>query len=194
MFARSRLDALCDGIFAVAMTLLVLDLRLPEDFHPQRAGDLIDGLSALWPKFLPYAISFGVLGMRWLSNVELRTRAEFFDRHYASWWMVYLLLITCVPFTTIVLSRFGNLAPALWLYVGHTLLIALVGVRLVALTPGLETGPHIKERQTGSIVLIASSILAFAVSFVSPREALWALALNFIAPGVTRLFRRRASA
>jgi hypothetical protein len=46
-----RLDALGDGIFAVAMTLLVLDLRLPENFHPQTSREFIDGLGELWPKF-----------------------------------------------------------------------------------------------------------------------------------------------
>lgn len=192
MFARSRLDALGDGIFAVAMTLLVLDLRLPEDFHPQTAAAFVQGLAGLWPKVLPYVLSFGVLGMRWLGNVELRSREEFVDRHYVYWWLGYLLLITCVPFSTIVVGRFGTFAPAVWLYIAHTLLIALIGLRLISLTPGLEPGPHLRHRRTGSIVLIVSALLAFALSFVSPREAIWAFALNFAVPGLTRRFSPRA--
>ena len=56
MYPKAWLDALSDGIFAVAMTLLVLDVRLPEDFHPQNAAELLSGLNSLWPKFLPYGL------------------------------------------------------------------------------------------------------------------------------------------
>ncbi|HEY1505549.1 MAG TPA: TMEM175 family protein [Stellaceae bacterium] len=192
MFARSRLDALGDGIFAVAMTLLVLDLRLPDDFHPQSAAEFVEGLATLWPKLLPYVLSFSVLGMRWLANVELRTREEFFGRKYVDWWLFYLLLITCVPFSTIVVSRYGNFAPAVWLYIGHTMLIALISMRLVYLTPGLEPGEHLRRRQTGAIVLAVTAVLAFGLSFLSPRDAIWAFTLNFLAPRLTRRLHRTA--
>ena len=46
------------------MTLLVLDVRLPEDFAPRDANDLLKGLLGLAPKFLPYVLSFAVLGLR----------------------------------------------------------------------------------------------------------------------------------
>ena len=101
--SKVRLDALTDGIFAVAMTILVLDLRLPEDFHPADDGAMAHALLGLWPKFLPYALSFYVLGSIWLAAIKLRSRAEFFDKQYVSWWLVQLLLATCLPF-----SKFGH--------------------------------------------------------------------------------------
>jgi uncharacterized membrane protein len=64
MFSKARLDTLSDGIFGVAMTLLILDVRLPEDFHPEDGAELVRGLLDLWPKFLPYVLSFGVLSLR----------------------------------------------------------------------------------------------------------------------------------
>jgi uncharacterized membrane protein len=67
MFQKSRLDALSDGIFGVAMTLLILDVRLPDDFYPKDGAELVQGLLGVWPRFL---------------------------------WLSYLLLITCVPFST----------------------------------------------------------------------------------------------
>src|ERR1700688_1104859 len=97
-------------------------------------------------------------------------------------WLLYLLLITCVPFTTIVVGRFAHLPPAIWLYAGHTLLIAAVGLRLVFITPHLEHGDHLLRRQLSAILLMFSSLLAIGLSFVNPREALWGLALNFAAP------------
>jgi len=193
MFSKARLDALSDGIFGVAMTLLILDVRLPEDFHPTNGAELLHGLYALWPKILPYVLSFGVLGLRWLSNVEIRTRADSVNREYVNWWLLYLFLITCVPFTTIVVGRFVHFAPAIWLYAGHTLLIALIGMRLNAITPHLEQGHHLRHRQLSALLLSATSLLAIAMSFVNPRVALWALALNFALP-LLRKWRRGAEA
>jgi uncharacterized membrane protein len=193
MFSKARLDTLSDGIFGVAMTLLILDVRLPDDFHPNDTGDLLRGLADLWPKFLPYVLSFGVLGLRWLANIEVRTRAEYVNREYVNWWLFYLLLITCVPFSTIVVGRFGHFAPAIWLYAGHTLLIAAVGLRLVFITPELEQGDHLRHRQLSAMLLIASSLLAIGLSFVHPRIALWALAVNLAAP-VLRRWSRPANA
>jgi uncharacterized membrane protein len=193
MFSKSRLDTLSDGIFGVAMTLLILDVRLPDDFHPGDSAALLQGLLDLWPKFVPYMLSFGVLGLRWLSNIELRSRAEYVDREYVNWWLLYQFLITCVPFTTIVVGRFAHFPPAIWLYAGHTLLIALVGVRLMQLTPHLEQGDHLQHRQISAWLLIISSLLAIAISFVSPRVALWALMLNFAGP-VIRVWSKRAQA
>jgi uncharacterized membrane protein len=192
MFSKARLDTLSDGIFGVAMTLLVLDVRLPENFHPRDNAELIQGLLNLWPKFLPYLLSFGVLGLRWLANIEVRSRAEYVNREYVNWWLLYLLLITCVPFTTIVVGNFGHSAPAIWLYAGHTLLIAAVGLRLVAITPHLEQGDHLDRRQFSALLLIGSSVLAIAVSFFDPRIALWALALNLAAPIIRRWTQRSA--
>ena|SRR5579871_2296614 len=186
MFPKGRLDALTDGIFGVAMTLLVLDVRLPEDFHPHNSNELIKGLAEVWPKFLPYVISFVVLGLRWLGSLEARTRTEFLDRDFANWWLLYLLLITFVPFSTMVVGRYASLEPAIWLYAGHTLLIALVSMRMVAITPELEQGPHLRHRQISSILLAASSLLAISLSFLGTRVALWALAINFLQPVIER--------
>src|SRR6185312_2616104 len=99
MYPKARLDALSDAIFGVSMTLLVLDVRLPEDVHPKDANELLLAMLGLMPRFLPYVLSFAVLGLRWLSNIHLRTRGETLNRKYTHWWLIYHLLITCVPFT-----------------------------------------------------------------------------------------------
>ena len=52
-----------DGVFAVAMTLLVIDIKLPEGLHPATGAELLDALSALKTQFLVYIISFLVLGL-----------------------------------------------------------------------------------------------------------------------------------
>jgi hypothetical protein len=109
MFSKARLGALSDGIFGVAMTLLILDIRLPEDFSPRDGTELLQGPAGLWPKFLPCALSFGVLGLRWLANI--RSRAEYFNPEYVNWWLLYHFLNRrCWP---IALS-FVHVRIALW--------------------------------------------------------------------------------
>jgi uncharacterized membrane protein len=186
VYPKARLDALSDGIFGVAMTLLVLDVRLPDDFAPRDANELLRGLASLMPKFWPYVLSFGVLGLRWLSNVHLRSRGEEVSLKYAEWWLVYHLLITCVPFTTMVIGRFASLAPAIWLYAGNTILIAAVSFRLLALTQAVERSDHLTARKVSLGLLIVSSLLAVAISIVSPDQALWAFLLNAAGPVITR--------
>ena len=182
MYPKSRLDALSDSIFGVAMTLLALDVRLPDEFEPRDATELLHALAGLEPKFLPYALSFGVLGLRWLSNIHVRSVGEECSRGYANWWLLYHLLITCVPFTTIVVGRFASFAPAIWLYAGNTILISAVSFQLLALTPSIERTDHLRDRQVALGLLIASSLLAIAWSFVGPGQALWAMAINLAAP------------
>jgi len=185
-YPKVRLDALSDAVFGVAMTLLVLDVRLPEELHPRNAQELLHGLIELLPKFLPYVLSFLVLGLRWLSNVQVRTRSESFGREYVMWWLSYLLLITCVPFSTMVVGRFVYLAPAVWLYSLNTILIAGVALRLLTLTE-VEPNEHLTDRKLSLAFLVVSSALAIAWSFINPRDAMWAFVLNLGAPVLARM-------
>jgi uncharacterized membrane protein len=77
MYPKTRVDALTDGFFGVAMTILVLDLRIPDEFHPTDQVALTHALVGLWPKFFPYVLSFYILGSIWLANIKLRSTANF---------------------------------------------------------------------------------------------------------------------
>lgn len=186
MYPKARLDALSDAIFGVSMTLLVLDVRLPEDVHPRDARELIHALLDLTPKFLPYVLSFMVLGLRWLANIHLRSPAETVSLKYGRWWLLYHLLVTCIPFATIVVGRFPDLAPAIWLYAAVTILMSAAAYRMLTLLPAVERADHLRDRQVSIIVMIVSALLAVAWSFVSPHQALWALALNLASRPISR--------
>jgi hypothetical protein len=76
-------------------------------------------------------------------------------------------------------GRYGHFAKAIWLHAGHTLLIAAVGLRLILITPHLERGDHLRERQLSAVLLISTSVLAIAfiggrrygrLSRISPRR------------------------
>ena len=65
---NARLLAFSDGVIAVAITLLVLDIRLPEDFSHWSDAELLSALVALWPRLLAYLLSFFVIGNLWNSH------------------------------------------------------------------------------------------------------------------------------
>ncbi len=105
---NARLLALSDGVIAVAITLLVLDIRLPEGFGRYSDAELGAALLALWPRMLAYLLSFLVIGSFWINH-----RAKF--RHIAKsdsgliWInMVFLLTIGLVPFTTNLIAESGG--------------------------------------------------------------------------------------
>jgi TMEM175 potassium channel family protein len=191
MYPKVRIDALTDGIFAVAMTILVLDLRLPEDFHPVDNGAMAGAILGLWPKFFPYALSFYVLGSIWLAATKLRTQAEFFDKSYVSWWLMQLLLATCLPFSSSVLGRFASHAPSVWLYCANMAALAAVGLRLVTLTPGLEDDAHTLDRKVSLVILMGTSLLCFGLSLINPGQSLWVYALNVTASPIARQLAAR---
>jgi len=186
LIQKSRLDALVDGVFAVAMTLLVIDIKLPEGFHPASEAELLDALSGMKTQFLVYVISFLVLGLRWASLAQATKPHEAVEDRYLRWSLIHLFLITCIPFSTMVVGRYGDLAPATWIYAGNTLLAAFVAMQLVALA-----APHIGEvaarsRRIDLIVLIGTSLLVIGVSLIEPRHAMWFYLLNAVSPFVRK--------
>jgi uncharacterized membrane protein len=191
MYPKARLDALTDGLFGVAMTLLALDIRLPADFEPSTAPELLSALLALLPKFIPYTISFLVLGLRWLAGVQIQFRSETVSPVYARWWLFYLFLITCVPFTTVVIGRFPHFAPAVWLYAGNTALIAAVSMQMMRLMPDVEQGRHVAALRVAFSILLGLSLMALIISFFAPSIAIWALALVVLTPAQYQWMRGR---
>jgi uncharacterized membrane protein len=191
MYPKNRLEALTDGIFAVALTLLVLDLRIPEDAgQPTDEASLVRALLALAPKFLPYLLSFYVLGLSWLSLIKLRSHSETVGPGYAKACLVYLLLVTLLPFSTVVMGRFTAYTSATALYAANVGLSAAVGYTLMSLLPDPVRDEHWLERRVSLVVLLVSCMLTFGLSFVIPGHALWAFALNLGAGAAARWYRR----
>jgi uncharacterized membrane protein len=185
-YPRARLDALGDSITAVAMTLLVLDVRLPGDFNAANGAEFLGGIWALFPKFVPYALSFWVLGLRWLASVRGRHQEGDYAFGYGKWWLLYMFLITCVPFTTIAMGRFIDLAPAIWLYAGNIAALSLVGLMLIRHTPGAPETHAMHDRRISARILLVASALSVAISFFAPRWALWAMVLTIASPQIAR--------
>ena len=193
MIPRQRLDALADGIYAVAMTLLVLDLRLPEDFHPADAAAFAQGLLGLAAKAFPYALSFMVLALSWLAKAEERGLSAGVGRREGVLSLASLFVITCIPFTTMVIGRFVNFPQAVWLYAGNILIMALISLMILHTEPGSESAETLRARRVSVALIAGSALVTIALSFVSPRHCLWALTVNVFGPQVSRALSRRGS-
>ena len=121
-----RLAALSDGVFAVAMTLLVLDLHAPaaEAIHSER--ELGDALLVIAPRLVPYLMSFLTLGIFWLGQQAQLDRLAKSDRDLA-WMHVGFLCVVClVPFSTALLAEFLTFRVALIVYWANILLLGIV--------------------------------------------------------------------
>lgn len=191
LFPKLRLDALTDGVFAVAMTLLVIDLRLPESFEPKDSSELLHRLIEIAHQAGIYALSFYVLALRWVGMVKIAPPGEEVGHSYTKWALIHLLLITFVPFTTSIIGRYPTFAPAVWLYAGNTILFALVAIRMTALTDYANEAKYLEDR-VGLLLLIAVSVLAIVLSFIVPKWAMFAYILNaFHTPVHHTLMRAR---
>lgn len=96
-----RLMALADSVFAFAITLLVMDIRLPED--TVRPGDLGVTLWRLWPSFLSYVISFVVIGIMWINHRRMMQLIDRIDAGFINLTLLLLLCIAFLPFPTAVM-------------------------------------------------------------------------------------------
>lgn len=111
-----RIAAISDGIFAVAMTLLVLDLKTPvvEAIH-SNAG-LFHALFAMYPQFVSYLLSFLTLGIFWMGQQAQLSFVQHSDRSYSWLHLGFLCAISFLPFSTRLLSEFFAYRAAILVY------------------------------------------------------------------------------
>ena len=105
---NARLLAFSDGVIAVAITLLVLDIRLPGEFSQWSDAQLWSGLVALWPRLLAYLLSFFVIGSLWNSHRGKFEKISGSDAGLVWINMLFLLTIGLVPFTTNLIAESGG--------------------------------------------------------------------------------------
>jgi uncharacterized membrane protein len=101
---KGRLDAFADGVFAIVITLLVLDLVVPEG-----SVDIISALMQEWPVFLAYLISFAFIGSAWISHSSVTHLMKLETPHSYRLTLLMLFFVSLLPFTTkLMASYLGN--------------------------------------------------------------------------------------
>jgi len=111
-----RLATLSDGIFAVAMTLLVLDLRFPLASAVHSEHDLLRALAGMWPQLVMYLMSFMSLGLVWWGQQTAMSWMERSDHALVWIQMAFLFGVTMVPFSTHLLAAFHGYRLAFFFY------------------------------------------------------------------------------
>jgi uncharacterized membrane protein len=95
-FRTGRLEAFSDGVFAIAVTLLVLDIAVPGN-----AGqDLLGAIGKLWPSYLAYAVSFSTIGAAWLGHNGITEYLDRADAAFVRLNLLLLLMVSFLPFPT----------------------------------------------------------------------------------------------
>jgi uncharacterized membrane protein len=103
---KNRIEALSDGIFAIAMTLLVLELHIP-DLPPNAPNvQVAPALFKLWPKFLTYAVSFISLGVYWIGHHNMYHAIRRADRVLLWLNILFFMCVSLLPFSTSFLNAF----------------------------------------------------------------------------------------
>jgi uncharacterized membrane protein len=143
---RGRLEAFSDGVFAVAITLLVLDLRDPGG--EAGGGDLAHRLLHLWPNYAGYAVSFLVIGIVWVNHHDLFRRLRGVDRRLQFLNLILLGFVALIPFPTAVLaehlrSTHDSHAAA----VAYSVVMTAVGLAFVAIWAYLARTPELLDDQ-----------------------------------------------
>lgn len=160
-----RLAALSDGIFAVAMTLLVLDIRAPAMDAVHSEYTLWQALITLLPRFLMYLMSFLTLGIFWMGQQTQFSNLSRADRHFSWIQIAFLAAVSIMPFSTSLLAGFINYRIALIAYWLNILVLG--GVLFASSRYARATGLVKDEAPIETIcaierrILIAQGLYAF---------------------------------
>ena len=167
--SKHRIEALSDGIFAFAMTLLVLDLKIPHSSTPSPADALGPTLLALWPKFFSYIMSFVVLGVYWIAHHGYAHFLKRTDRWLLWCNLLFLMFIVLVPFSTDLLGDYPKQKVAVMIYGANFIALGLAfylqwwyatsGHRLVGRDLEPEVVSRGRRRMLGGVAVYSCAVL-----------------------------------
>jgi uncharacterized membrane protein len=112
LLSSHRLDALTDGVFAIAMTILVLNIDLPPLGRHVQPAQLLSALIKIWPQIATYGLSFLILGSLWIGHTHRFRWLKQTERRHLWLNIVGLMLVCLVPFSTSLINDYGGLMVA----------------------------------------------------------------------------------
>jgi uncharacterized membrane protein len=121
---KNRIEALSDGIFAIVMTLLILELHVPNLPSTAPNVEVTPALLALWPKFVSYLVAFVSLGVFWVGHHVMYHAVRRADRMLLWLNIAFFMFVSLLPFSTSVLNAFPRALIAPFLFGAN---LALVG-------------------------------------------------------------------
>ncbi len=201
----NRLEAFSDGIFAIAATLLVLDLHVP---MVGRDGELLGELARLWPTYATYIVSFVTIGIMWVNHHAMFANVQRVDRPLLFLNLLLLLVVAVIPFPTSLLGAYvtagedSHIAAAVY---GGVMVLMSVSFQLLWRYVSRDGGPlvsHLEPRQARASTLLFSVglfayVLGIAVAWVSAPLSLLlyaAMAVYYMFPWLPAAQHRASAA
>jgi len=188
----NRLEAFSDGVLAIAITLLILEISVPH----ARGEDLLDALARQWPSYAAYIVSFLTIGIMWVNHHALFDHVHTVDRGLLFVNLFLLMVIAFIPFPTALLAEYlrnsdgGRVAGVI-----YCLTYLVVGVGFVSLWGYLRRHPELRRPELtddGIARAVRRSwrgpfayLVAALVALLSPYAALavcGAVAIYFVWP------------
>src|ERR671920_2229122 len=114
-----------DAVFAIAITLLVLDLRIPQIPDSLAAAELPSALLELGPKIFSFLVSFWVIGFYWLAHHRIFHHVRAYDRRMLLINLLFLMWIVLMPFSSSLVGEYENLQLPVIVYAAHNILAGL---------------------------------------------------------------------
>jgi uncharacterized membrane protein len=202
----ARVEAFSDGIFAIAITLLVLEIKVPAPDLTGHGSTLLAALLNLWPSYIGYLISFVTIGIMWVNHHSMFVLIRRTDRYFLFISVFFLMCIAFLPFPTAVLAEYlsepkgRRLAVALYSATFVLIALAYNGLWWYAVRNGrlLEENADREAVQTISRRYLMGPIayaISFALAFINPWASLAVhglLAAFFILPVAKPTSRRPA--
>ncbi|HEY1854305.1 MAG TPA: TMEM175 family protein [Solirubrobacterales bacterium] len=174
--STNRLEAFSDGVFAIAITLLVLEIDVPEPGSGQLGRELL----AQWPSYAAFVVSFVTIGIIWINHHAMVRRLARADQSILVWNLFLLMSVSALPFTTALMAAYlkesagESLAAAI--YSGSFLLMSLIFVgmnrhillrRAHLLEQRLEEDVR-RQTLTRGAIGVLPYLVATALAFVTP--------------------------
>jgi uncharacterized membrane protein len=172
---QSRLDSLSDGIFAIVLTFLTFELKLPLLPNPVTEESLANGLISLGPVFLSFILSFALIFTYWRAHhFIVSIYAKNVDARLTSINALFFFFIALIPFTTRLLGEYSHLKVAICIYSINIIFIglSLLWMRSYVLASGhidheVVTEAELRRGVVRVIVPMICAIIAIDLSFLN---------------------------
>lgn len=187
-----RLVFFSDAVFAIAITLLALEIRLPTEAAGLSNAQLLEDLLTIWPKYIGFLISFLVIGNFWIAHHRRFHSIVRYDTRLLYLNLLLLLSVAFIPFPTAVISENGNRTATIF----YALSITLTGVLSALLWVYASYGrrlldPNEDERRSrralySSLVTPLVFLVSIGLAFIDPDLAKYSWILTVTAAGYIR--------
>jgi uncharacterized membrane protein len=186
----ARVEAYSDGVFAIAATLLVLEIKVPSLGVHAPAAELLNAVRALWPSYLAFVIGFTTILIMWVSHHTAIRMLNKASKRFLYANGVLLLVITFIPFPTALLARYIDTELASVVVAFYSMVAVLLNVAFILWNAAMQRPVYLvkpeisrerlekfKRQSWGSLLL---SIVTTAVSWWFPMVGLGLIIAAFV--------------